>query len=483
MQPLAVAESWLKQAAEIARTSSPEALLAYDGKPKEGTSHVQLRGDVAIVGISGPLFTKDSIWSWFFGGSSYQALRHDLESAFTDPNVKSLILNFDSPGGEVFGCDELAEALFAMRGKKKIIGYAGGQCDSGAYWLASQCDEIVAAATAELGSIGVRTMMVDDSARDAAAGIKEYHIVAAQSPLKVADASVAADRGRVQAEMTAFAQVFIAAVARGRGVSPARVMAKFGQGDVFVGQDAVDRGLADRIGSLEGVIAELSAASASASTAKAKKKGKPMADKTPTATEAGKAQASMKDSKCSKCDRDMDDDDDLYCAACMGPDKDASAIHALLGVGDAKSAIGAIVALKEKAGAVDALKAELATLKADAQKTEITTLIDTAVRDGRVKPAKRASVESLAAEHGVKALTALLDNLTPSAAPAVPASDEEARKNALAHASTAAGAESTAGMTADQIKILKTVGLSPDKFAQAKAEYRAIVNPADEENN
>jgi hypothetical protein len=66
-------------------------------------------------------------------------------------------------------------------------------------------------------------------------------------------------RAKYQAQVDALAGVFVADVARYRGVSEDTVLADFGQGGVFVGQAAVDAGLVDRLGSYEGTIADLAA--------------------------------------------------------------------------------------------------------------------------------------------------------------------------------------------------------------------------------
>jgi hypothetical protein len=92
--------------------------------------------------------------------------------------------------------------------------------------------------------------------------------------------------------------VFVDTVARNRGVTPATVLADFGQGGVFVGQAAIDAGLADSIGSYEGVLAQLRDGKAPSRTATRAGNGSAasavtsipethMKDKTPGGTEGG----------------------------------------------------------------------------------------------------------------------------------------------------------------------------------------------------
>jgi ClpP class serine protease len=53
-------------------------------------------------------------------------------------------VNIDSPGGEVNGANELAQAIYDARGKKPIVAYVGGAGASAAYWVASAADRVVA---------------------------------------------------------------------------------------------------------------------------------------------------------------------------------------------------------------------------------------------------------------------------------------------------------------------------------------------------
>jgi signal peptide peptidase SppA len=237
-----------------------EALQAREGQPLQNTHAVDVRGGVAIIPVCGPLMRHADMFSAISGATSYETLRKDLQTALDDRSVNAILLDVDSPGGEVHGCGELSAALFAARGKKPIRAYVSGTCASAAYWIASACDEIVIDASAMVGSIGVRTLLVDGSKADELAGVKQYNIVSSQSPFKVVNPSVEADRERVLETVNAMAAVFVGDVARNRGVAAERVLKSYGRGDVMIGRDAVEAGLADRIGDFESVLAGLSAA-------------------------------------------------------------------------------------------------------------------------------------------------------------------------------------------------------------------------------
>jgi hypothetical protein len=108
-----------------------------------------------------------------------------------------------------------------------------------------------------LGSIGVVLGVEDSRARDERNGVKRLEIVSAASPYKRVDPTSAEGQSRLQARVDALADVFLAKVARNRDTDVETVAREFGQGDVFLGQAAVDAGLADRVGDYESLIAEL----------------------------------------------------------------------------------------------------------------------------------------------------------------------------------------------------------------------------------
>ncbi len=141
----------------------------------------------------------------------------------------------------------------AASARKPIFAYVDDLGASAGYWLASATDRIVVAPTAILGSIGVVSALRDPSKTNS----KEVEFVSSQSPKKSIDVSTESGRAQVQEIVDALAAVFVGDVARYRGVSPDTVLADFGQGGVFVGQAAVDAGLADAVGSFEQTLADL----------------------------------------------------------------------------------------------------------------------------------------------------------------------------------------------------------------------------------
>lgn len=255
--PWAITETALHTILEVAarENESPEAVAAKLGRDLQNSYNATERDGVAIIPVTGPLFRYANIFTSISGASSYELIAKDFIASLENPHIKAIILNIDSPGGEVNGVAELASMIFDARGTKPIIAYASGDAASGAYWVASAADEIVVSETSALGSIGVVGIYRGKSDKESA-GVVE--IVSSQSPHKRLDPATDEGKARLQTRIDSMADVFISSVARNRNITATDVQANFGGGDVMIGGLAVNAGLADRIGSLERLIAELS---------------------------------------------------------------------------------------------------------------------------------------------------------------------------------------------------------------------------------
>ncbi|WP_268798027.1 S49 family peptidase [Pseudomonas huanghezhanensis] len=243
------------------RLGDPAALEARLGQKLDNTRSVVIRSGVAIVPVTGPIFRYANLLTEISGATSTQILATDIRQALDNPAVKAIVLDIDSPGGVASGINELADMIYAGRLQKRIVAYVGGTGASAAYWIASAANEVVVDDTAILGSIGV---VVEVTVSGDKAGSKSYEIVSRNAPNKRPDLSSEQGRAKVGETVDAMASVFEAKVARNLGVSPSRVPAMGGNGGLLVGAAAVKAGLAHRLGSLEGVISELSAKSSSA---------------------------------------------------------------------------------------------------------------------------------------------------------------------------------------------------------------------------
>lgn len=243
--------------ARLAAGIQPAALEAARGVARSGM--------VGVIPISGIIRQKgpQDFMDMLFGGSvtSTERVSAAMRQFMADPDVGSILLDIDSPGGEVYGVAELGAEIYKARGSKPIIAIANSAMFSAAYWIGSQADELVVTPGGEVGSIGVWTMHIDWSKWDEQAGIDVTYISAGKYKVAGNPDEPLSDEtlGLIQADVDRYYGMFVDAVARGRNVKPADVRSGFGEGWIVGAKDAVKLGMADRVGTLRETLARLGA--------------------------------------------------------------------------------------------------------------------------------------------------------------------------------------------------------------------------------
>ena len=203
-----------------------------------GVAHVAVRGEtVAENGTIGPSS----------GFTGYDGIVAAVQSADADPQVKGILLDIDSPGGEVAGLFEAASILAGRRGSKPMRAMIRGTGCSAAYALAACADEITLHDLGRAGSIGVITMHADYSAALEAEGIKVTLFTSGEhkadgNPFGPLPGDVAT---AIQALVDRAASRFHNHVAEARGLAVDAVREQ--QARVYQGEDAVKAGLVDKV--------------------------------------------------------------------------------------------------------------------------------------------------------------------------------------------------------------------------------------------
>jgi ClpP class serine protease len=233
------------------RMYGPQSLAMRKGERRDDSKRMAMHGSVARIPIDGPIYRYADFFTAVSGGITTDALGRDFQAALDDPAVTAILLAIDSPGGEATGINELADAIYAARGVKPIVAYIEGIGASAAYWIASAADLVVVDDTARVGSIGT-VMAYPDPTKQAS---RSLTFVSAQSPKKRPDPHSDSGKAYLQGLVDDMTEVFIAKVARNRGIDAADVLAV--EGGMVIGQQAVDAGLADLLGSEEGALGAL----------------------------------------------------------------------------------------------------------------------------------------------------------------------------------------------------------------------------------
>lgn len=237
---------------------TPELFSTRKGE-KNQTRGYRVVDGVAVVGVSGALVHRSRMEANSSFLLGYNDIAADVEDAMANADVHAVLLNFDSPGGEVQGAFELAQRVFEQRGKKPIKAIADGMAASAAYLGGSATDELVITRTGYAGSIGVVMRHVDFSRSLANEGINVTHIYAGAHKVdgNQFEPLPEAVRADLQAEINDLYQMFIDAVATQRRISPDAIRAT--EAKTYRGVAAVAAGLADRLGTTDQLIAELAA--------------------------------------------------------------------------------------------------------------------------------------------------------------------------------------------------------------------------------
>ncbi|MBU2514527.1 S49 family peptidase [bacterium] len=237
------------------RPEQLEALMKYSGQYQNNTYDVVVRENTAVLEIKGIVIPRGSFYGFYSGMTTpLEFLAKDFQAALDNPKVKRIVFRIDSPGGSITAVGEFARMIYAARGKKKIIAYVQGSASSAGYWIASACSEIIINPSALVGSIGVIMPLTSNKKKREQEGYEDFAIVSSQSPDKNLDVTKAEDRAKLQKIVNDSAQVFVSDVAEFRGTTVENVLENYGKGIVLVGQQAVDAGMADSLGSFEDIL-------------------------------------------------------------------------------------------------------------------------------------------------------------------------------------------------------------------------------------
>lgn len=231
------------------------------GARAPATRTSMLRDGVGILPIMGPVFPRANIMTEYSGATSLDVAAADLRALQASPDVRSILLAVDSPGGAVAQVHEFARLVAAS--PKPVTVHVTGLCCSAAYWIGSAAPGGISIdPTGIVGSIGV---LISTSYQEAADqnGRRDLDIASSNAPNKRPDLSTAEGQAQIRQMLDGIEAVFISSVAKGRGVTEATVRNEFGAGGTKTGKDAKAAGMVDRVEAdgLDGAIRRLAKSS------------------------------------------------------------------------------------------------------------------------------------------------------------------------------------------------------------------------------
>lgn len=215
---------------------------------------------VAVIEVEGSLAHREFNIGAYSGITGYDGLTAQLESALADDEVRGIIFDIHSAGGEVSGAFQLGDAIYAARSQKPVIAVVDEMAFSAGYIIASACEEVwLASETAQCGSIGVVMVHMSFEKMLAKEGAKPTIIKAGEykadgNPYEDLDEGAVA---RIQNKIDGVYEIFVSRVSKWRGLSSDSVRGT--KAGVFMGREAVEVGLADGVVSPTEVFAALRA--------------------------------------------------------------------------------------------------------------------------------------------------------------------------------------------------------------------------------
>lgn len=233
-----------------------------DDDEEERPRLLTVEGGVAVVTIKGSLVNSDDWYNQYIGATGYPEIREALVAAAEDQNVSHILLDIDSGGGAVSGCEDTAKLIRMINDQVKPVStFSDGVMASAAYWLGSSAGKVFAGRTALVGSVGILCTHVERSKMLEEAGVGVNVIRAGKYKALANSVEPLSEEGRkqLQAIVDASYQVFLEHVAAMRGKSVTYVDDYMAQGREFVGQAAADVGLVDSITSFDEVLTKLRA--------------------------------------------------------------------------------------------------------------------------------------------------------------------------------------------------------------------------------
>ena len=224
---------------------------AGDQKQRFGFSDTNIPdGSVAVIQIRSEILKYDQPC----GPRGTQSLLNDVKAADQNPNIKSMVLVIDSPGGQVAGTDLLAEAI--KNSTTPVVAFIDGLAASAAYWIISGADKIIANSDLDrIGSIGTMLMVEDLKPALEQLGVKFHEVYASLSTDKNKDFNQVLEGNYDQYRKNVLDVInskFLSTVKSYRSNLDDSTLT----GKIFFAPQAIELGLIDQIGTLDQAIEE-----------------------------------------------------------------------------------------------------------------------------------------------------------------------------------------------------------------------------------
>ena len=202
---------------------------------------------IAVLPVTGTLVHRLGGMRPFSGMTGYDGIVACLQQAMADSQVRGVLLDIDSPGGQAAGAFDCADMIYRLRQQKPVWALCNDTACSAAMLLASACSRRLVTQTSRIGSIGVMMSHVSYAGHLAQAGVDITLIYAGAHKVdgNQFEALPAEVRQDMQQRIDAAHRMFAEKVAMYTGLSVDAVTGT--EAAVFEGQSGIEAGLADEL--------------------------------------------------------------------------------------------------------------------------------------------------------------------------------------------------------------------------------------------
>ncbi|HFM1870899.1 TPA: S49 family peptidase [Escherichia coli] len=202
---------------------------------------------IAVLPVTGTLVHRLGGMRPFSGMTGYDGIVACLQQAMADSQVRGVLLDIDSPGGQAAGAFDCADMIYRLRQQKPVWALCNDTACSAAMLLASACSRRLVTQTSRIGSIGVMMSHVSYAGHLAQAGVDITLIYAGAHKVdgNQFEALPAEVRQDMQQRIDAAHRMFAEKVAMYTGLSVDAVTGT--EAAVFEGQSGIEVGLADEL--------------------------------------------------------------------------------------------------------------------------------------------------------------------------------------------------------------------------------------------
>ena len=214
---------------------------------------------IAIVHVDGPIMLgrpQASILGAVEAAYSEQ-IRKALDEVAAEPRIRAVVLRVNSPGGSATASEIILQAAMNVQSSKPVVVSMGSVAGSGGYYVACRGDRIFADASTITGSIGVVGGKLATEGMWNRIGVNFDSIERGKHAglLRSGELWTKEDQELIQNWMDEIYGVFKSHVEEGRGDKLTKPIDELAGGRVFSGQQALELGLIDEIGTLNDAIA------------------------------------------------------------------------------------------------------------------------------------------------------------------------------------------------------------------------------------